>query len=45
MTNVVSLDDKRREKDERLHPSERKWGPQHAGVVRDYKPEGLQEEE
>jgi len=44
--NVISLDAKRRAKEEdSLHPSERKWGPQHAGIVKDYEQKGLQEEE
>lgn len=43
--NVISLDAHRRAKEEaNLHPTERKWGPQHAGIVKDYEP-GLQEEE
>ena len=45
MSNVSSLDDKRREKEENLQPGERMWGPQHAGIVKDYEPKGLQEEE
>ena len=45
MSNVFSLDDKRREKEDNLQPGERMWGPQHAGVVRKHEPEDLQEEE
>ena len=46
MKNVVSLDAKRRAKEEdSLHPGERMWGPQLAGVVKKHEPEGLQEEE
>lgn len=45
MRKVVSLDDKRREKEEQLQPGERMWGPQLAGVVKKHEPEGLQEEE
>ena len=45
MKNVVSLDAKRREKEEQLQPGERMWGPQLAGQVREYKDEDLQEEE
>lgn len=45
MSNVSSLDDKRREKEENLQPGERMWGPQHAGIVKEHKPKGLQEEE
>jgi hypothetical protein len=43
--NVVSLDAKRREKEEQLQPGERMWGPQLAGVVKEHEPKGLQEEE
>jgi hypothetical protein len=45
MKNVVSLDAKRREKEEQLQPGERMWGPQLAGIVKKHEPEGLQEEE
>ena len=45
MKNVVSLDAKRREKEEQLQPGERMWGPQLAGIVKEHKPKGLQEEE
>ena len=46
MKNVISLDAKRRAKEEdTLHPSERMWGPQLAGIVKEHKPKGLQEEE
>ena len=45
MSNVFSLDDKRREKEENLQPGERMWGPQLAGIVKKHEPEGLQEEE
>jgi hypothetical protein len=45
MSNVSSLDYKRREKEENLQPGERMWGPQLAGIVKEHKPKGLQEEE
>jgi hypothetical protein len=43
--NVISLDAKRLEKEEQLQPGERMWGPQLAGIVKEHKPKGLQEEE
>jgi len=43
--NVISLDDRRKAKEEQLQPGERMWGPQHAGVVKKHEPEDLQEEE
>ena len=39
-SNVYSLDAKRAEKEEQTQQGERKWGPQHAGVVKDYDPKG-----
>jgi hypothetical protein len=43
MSNVIHVDFTPKD-EENLHPAERKWGPQHAGIVKDYEP-GLQEEE
>jgi len=43
--NVISLDDRRKAKEEQLQPGERMWGPQLAGQVREYDKEDLQEEE
>ncbi len=45
MKNVISLDDRRKAKEEQLQPGERMWGPQLTGKVREYKDEDLQEEE
>jgi len=45
MSNVFSLDDKRREKEDNLKPGERMWGPQLAGIVKKHEPKDLQEEE
>ena len=45
MKNVISLDDKRKAKEEQLQPGQRMWGPQLTGQVREYQDEDLQEEE
>jgi len=42
---VISLDDRRKAKEEQLLPGERMWGPQLAGQVKEYDKKGLQEEE
>jgi hypothetical protein len=33
---VISMADYKANKEEQTQPGERKWGPQHAGVVKDY---------
>jgi hypothetical protein len=45
MRKVVSLDDKRKSKEEQLQPGERMWGPQLTGQVKEYDKKVLQEEE
>jgi hypothetical protein len=45
MRKVVSLDDKRRSKEEQLQPGEHAWGPQLTGQVKEYDKKVLQEEE
>ena len=45
MKNVISLDDKRKAKEEQLQPGERMWGPQLTGQVKEYDKKVLQEEE
>lgn len=33
---VISMADYKAKKEEQTQPGERKWGPQHAGIVKDY---------